>query len=326
MSGSNYSELVKTFEQYLAENTFSGQPENLYNPMNYMMGLGGKRVRPVLTLLGCEIFGGSVDKALPSALCVEIFHNFSLVHDDIMDKAPLRRGQQTVHQKWNEAAAILSGDLMLVKAYEALLKSEMSLWPRLLETFNNTAIEVCQGQQWDMDFESMEYIVMSDYIEMIGLKTAALLGASLSMGAICGGATDDEAYKIRRFGELTGLSFQIMDDYLDAFGSSFEIGKQQGGDILANKKTFLLIKALEVGDERSKKELIDLHVDSQMDPKYKVEAVISIFTELEIPAMALEQAAKYNDLAMKEIMGLGLEDKQLAPLVGFMNFLKGRNH
>jgi geranylgeranyl diphosphate synthase type II len=325
MAYSKYFELVKTFEKYLTEKAFSGKPENLYDPMNYMMNLGGKRVRPVLTMLGCEIYRGNIEHALPAALCVEIFHNFTLVHDDIMDKAPLRRGQQTVHKKWNEATAILSGDLMLVKAYEALLTSEKKLLTPLLETFNIAATKVCEGQQLDMDFENQESVKMDDYLEMIRLKTAVLLGASLEMGAICGGATEDQANKFYRFGELAGISFQIMDDYLDAFGTSDEVGKKLGGDILANKKTFLLIKALEIGDQRSNQELIDLHRDVNLDSKNKVDAVVSIFTELEIPVLALELAAKYNNMAMKEIMGLGLADSQLEPLTRFMDFLKTRS-
>ncbi len=235
----------KKIENEFHGNPFSGTPQNLYDPLNYILGLGGKKIRPVLALIGCELYSGQIEKAIPAALTVEVFHNFSLIHDDIMDKAPVRRGKPTVHEKWDTNTAILSGDLMVVKAYEMLLKSEQIFWPELFLVFNKTAAEVCEGQQMDMNFETQMDVTETDYLDMIRLKTSVLLGCSLKMGAIVANASQEEALKIYNLGVNMGIGFQLMDDYLDAFGTPELVGKQTGGDILTHKKTIMVIKAMQ---------------------------------------------------------------------------------
>jgi geranylgeranyl diphosphate synthase type II len=232
----SYNHLLQIVEETIKNNPFKGKPENLYDPLNYILGLGGKRIRPVLTLMSAELFSDSIEKAVPSAMAVELFHNFSLIHDDIMDKAPLRRGQSTVHIKWDTPTGILSGDLMLVKAYEQLMLSEQKYWPALLTVFNKTASDVCDGQQMDMNFETQKNVLESDYLEMIKLKTSVLLGCSLKMGAIVADAEDSNCSELYNFGVNLGMGFQLMDDYLDAFGTPELVGKQPGGDILSDKK------------------------------------------------------------------------------------------
>jgi len=235
-----YSELI---ENALRDFNLPQQPANLYEPLNYFLKLGGKRMRPILTLLAAEAFGKQAKDGLQAALAVELFHNFSLIHDDIMDAAPLRRGQQTVHEKWNANIAILSGDVLLVKAYQCLANYEPATFQKLFTVFNQTAIEVCEGQQYDMDFEQRDDVTEAAYIEMIRLKTSVLLGCALELGAIIGGADTMAAQQIYRFGEQLGLAFQIQDDLLDLFGTEAQVGKQIGGDVLANKKTLLSISA-----------------------------------------------------------------------------------
>ena len=217
-------------------------PEMLYDPMHYILQLGGKRLRPILSLMGSGIYGDPA-KAMPQAMAIELFHNFSLIHDDIMDAAPLRRGKTTVHMKWNENVGILSGDGMLVKAYQYIAKCDASVLPEVLDTFSNTALEVCEGQQMDIDFETMDEVTASAYIKMIQYKTSVLLGCAMKIGALVGGATKKDADALYQFAMFLGTSFQIKDDYLDVYGDPEKFGKQVGGDILSNKKTLLWIEA-----------------------------------------------------------------------------------
>tara|TARA_B100000768_G_scaffold181949_1_gene207664 strand:+ start:14314 stop:15279 length:966 start_codon:yes stop_codon:yes gene_type:complete len=252
--------------------------QELYRPISYILELGGKRLRPSLALLSSAFFGGNVEDILHPALAVEVFHNFSLMHDDIMDNAPIRRGQETVHEKWNTNSAILSGDAMLVQAYKLVINTEDSNIKPLNELFSQTAIEVCEGQQFDMDFETRDNVSIEEYIEMITLKTSVLIACALKMGAITAGAADNEANLIYDYGINMGIAFQLRDDYLDAFGQMEKVGKQKGGDILANKKTYLALKAISNANEIERAQLIELQ--KEPNPKLKVEQTLRLFTSL----------------------------------------------
>ncbi|QNR25477.1 polyprenyl synthetase family protein [Croceimicrobium hydrocarbonivorans] len=240
---------VKLVENTLAQQNFDQSPKELYAPMGYILALGGKRLRPALSLAACELFGTEASKALMPALGIEVFHNFSLVHDDIMDEADLRRGQATVHKKWNRDIAILSGDAMLVKAYQYIAQVEASILPAVLDCFSQTALEICEGQQRDMNFENREAVAEAEYLLMIRQKTAVLLGAALKIGALVAGAEMKAAHSLYEFGINAGLSFQVQDDLLDAYGDPDKVGKTAGGDILQDKKTLLMIYARELDPE-----------------------------------------------------------------------------
>ena len=264
------------FTQYLKRNQQKEIPNGLYAPITYILNLGGKRLRPILTLMATEAFGAEAEEALAAALSVEVFHNFTLVHDDIMDAAPLRRGQPTVHYKWDVNTGILSGDAMLIQAYQCLEVYDAPLFGKLNRQFNKTALEVCEGQQYDVDFEIQKEVSIAAYLEMIKLKTAVLVGHALKIGALIGKATDEEAQKLYDFGVLLGLAFQIQDDYLDAFGDPKDFGKQVGGDIIENKKTILYHKAMELGTSKEKESLSEW-LDFEGDTIKKTSAVKSIF-------------------------------------------------
>lgn len=296
-------QLVQRFypviEKYLVENSFSREPQALYDPVNYIMKLGGKRLRPVLVLAACDLFGTDYQKALPAALSVEIFHNFSLVHDDIMDDAPLRRGKPTVHERYNTNTAILSGDVMLILAYEYLCKTEnKTLIPRLIDIFNTTAIKVCEGQQYDMDFETSNDISIPDYLKMIELKTAVLLVGSLGIGAVIGGASSADFYEICEFGRKIGIAFQLQDDFLDTFGDAQKVGKQPGGDIIQNKKTWLILKALEIAPPDLKQRLLKWMENEGGDDQLKVREVTQILNTLDIPNLTVEIMKQYKEEAL----------------------------
>lgn len=271
-----YKELYHLIEQEIAALAINGQPNELYDPISYMLSLGGKRLRPVLTLMGCDVFGGDVQQALKAALAVEVFHNFTLVHDDIMDNADIRRGKATVHKKWNQTIAILSGDLMMIKATDLLCESPVQDIRPLLNVFNRTAAEVCEGQQWDMNFETMATVSEAEYLHMITLKTAVLLGASLKLGALSAGASEPEAGHLYEFGKNIGIAFQIHDDMLDSFGDGEKVGKKIGGDIVANKKTLLLIEALNTASAEQLKEL-QYWLSNNEDTDEKISAVLRIY-------------------------------------------------
>jgi len=299
----NYEALLRLFsahlENYLRELSLK-QPKELYEPENYILSLGGKRIRPLLALIACDLFDKDPKQALNSALCVELFHNFSLVHDDILDKAPLRRGQPTVHSKWNKEIGILSGDVMLVKAFDALRSYEAGQLKELLSIFVKTSIEVCEGQQMDMNFEASHSVSVEDYTHMITNKTAVLLGCSLKMGAINGGAPQEDADHLYEFGKHLGVAFQLMDDVLDAFGDA-NFGKQTGGDIIAGKKTFLLLKTFELADKKQK-ESIDyfLSLDSSRAAE-KVRGVLDIYGHFNIRVLAQQEADKYTKEAVRHL-------------------------
>ena len=296
------------FLAYLENQTKTKEPKNLYEPISYIMGLGGKRLRPVLTLLATDLFGGNHHQAMAAAFGVEVFHNFSLVHDDIMDDAPLRRGHQTVHEKWDINTGILSGDAMLINAYQLFEAYEVETFKQLVQLFSKTAIEVCEGQQYDVDFETRDDVTIAEYLKMISNKTAVLVACALKMGAIVAAAVQEDQDLIYDFGLSLGTAFQLQDDYLDAFGDPKTFGKQVGGDIIENKKTFLYLKALEFGSKEQQKQLRDLFSIQPADSASKIKAVKTIFEAtgaVEATKMAI---AQYTEQAFSALEGLGIPD------------------
>ena len=318
-------EFLNALEAEIGQQDMGKNPIELYEPIQYLMSLGGKRIRPVLCLLTYSLFKDQWQKAISPSLSLEIFHNFTLMHDDIMDKAPLRRGKQTVHEKWNDNIAILSGDVMLVNAYQYLNKIKdlsLSEFQFALERFNKTAAEVCEGQQMDMNFESRSQVQIAEYVEMIRLKTSVLIGLSLEMGAILGGASVSNCQHLYEFGKNIGIAFQLQDDYLDAFGDAALFGKEPGGDIKQNKKTFLLIHALEVANAAQKKELNELLSSNAPD---KVEKVLAIFKSCGVDAWAEASKAKYMQEAFAHLESIALVSDRKKPLIELANYLMNRN-
>lgn len=275
-----FTEYLQQLEEYIGSHPFTGNPASLYDPANYIMSLGGKRLRPVMVLMAADAVGGKAANALPAAMAIEVFHNFTLVHDDIMDAAPLRRGKPTVHTRWDTPTAILSGDMMMFHSVMFLQQLPPDVFLKVLPLFNATAIEVCEGQQLDMDFEKRNDVQVSEYLNMIALKTSVLLGCSFQIGALCGGADDTLASHLYDFGKNLGIAFQLHDDILDAFATDeSNFGKQVGGDILANKKTFLWLKALEQGSAAQQQELKSWELTRDANPEAKIAAVKKIFVE-----------------------------------------------
>jgi geranylgeranyl diphosphate synthase type II len=302
---------------------FPAEPSSLYQPNEYFLQLGGKRIRPVLCLMGNELFDDINPDAWHVANAIELFHNFTLIHDDIMDKAPLRRGKETVHSKFGESTALLAGDVMLVAAYDYLNKINTSYIRAIINLFNQTAREVCEGQQLDMDFEKQEDVSLDDYLHMIELKTSVLLASSLKFGSILGGASQRNQSLLYEFGKKLGIAFQIQDDYLDAFGDPEKFGKQPGGDIKANKKTFLLIKALETADSSQKKELKKLMAGNGSD---KTEKILQLFHDCKVNEWALQLKNKYLDEAFVHLEDVAVISKRKEPLKEMALFLVQREH
>lgn len=294
-----YPELLKLVNQKIAQTSFGSNPKELYEPIEYMMSLGGKRLRPVLTLMACDLFGEDVNKALDVALAVEVFHNFTLVHDDIMDNAPLRRGKETIYKKWNMPVAILSGDLMMIKSTDLLAASPVSDIRPLLFLFNDTAAKVCEGQQIDMNFETSKEVSHEDYIQMITLKTAVLLGASLQLGAMVANASKEDAEHLYQFGKNIGIAFQIQDDILDSFGEVAQVGKMIGGDIAANKKTLLLIELLQSVHKDDKILLEALFAEQNQEKK--IEGVLNLYSKYQIQAFAEKEKQQYLTKAYQHL-------------------------
>ncbi len=294
-----YPDLLKLVNQKIAQTSFGSNPKELYEPIEYMMSLGGKRLRPVLTLMACDLFGEDVNKALDVALAVEVFHNFTLVHDDIMDNAPLRRGKETIYKKWNMPVAILSGDLMMIKSTDLLAATEISDIRPLLFLFNDTAAKVCEGQQIDMNFETSKEVSHEDYIQMITLKTAVLLGASLQLGAMVANASKEDAEHLYQFGKNIGIAFQIQDDILDSFGEVAQVGKMIGGDIAANKKTLLLIELLQSVHKDDKIILEALFAEQNQEKK--IEGVLNLYSKYQIHAFAEKEKQQYLTIAYQHL-------------------------
>jgi len=316
----SFETLSKQFAEKFDTRHFPEQPASLYEPNEYFLRLGGKRVRPVLCLMGNELFDEIIPDAWHAATAIELFHNFTLIHDDIMDKAPLRRGKQTVHTKYNESTALLAGDVMLVRAYEYLNKISSAYLSKVLSLFNRTAIEVCEGQQMDMDYESQTNVSMNDYLRMIELKTSVALAASLKVGGLLGGGGERNQNLLYEFGKKLGIAFQVQDDYLDAFGDKNKTGKQVGGDILANKKTFLLIHAMESASH--KKELEQLIKTNSSD---KVEKVVAVYKDCKADEWAIQLKNKYFDEALTHLEDIAVLSKRKEPLRELALFLVQRD-
>lgn len=293
------NDLLEKLEKQLEALSLAEEPQNLYDPIKYILSLGGKRLRPMLVLLGYGLVKNDLDSIVEPALGVELFHNFTLMHDDIMDDAPIRRGRPTVHEKWNSTVAILSGDTMMVKAYDLMLKTPSARLRETLEKFNKCAVEVCEGQQLDMNYEEHKSISESQYIEMIRLKTAVLLGFSLEFGGILAGLEGKHLQQLNAIGEQAGIGFQLMDDLLDVYADKSKFGKQVGGDIVSNKKTYLLIKALELANPDQRKELDKWLSTEEFDNEEKVEAVKAIYGELGIYEITQKKMNAYYDEAFR---------------------------
>lgn len=319
-------QLQQQVEKAIADINWVQEPTGLYQPIDYVLSLGGKRIRPVLTLLACKLFSDDEKQALSIALAVEVFHNFTLLHDDVMDRADTRRGKPTVHKKWNDNTAILSGDAMLIKAYQLLQQAPADKLPVLLDLFSKTAIEVCEGQQYDVDFENDLAVQLPQYIEMIRLKTAVLLAAALKMGAIIGGASQQDADALYHYGINLGLAFQLRDDYLDSFGDPAVFGKKIGGDICCNKKTFLMITALQTASEEQRKELLQwIGCTDATCHEQKIKAVLNIYQDLQIDIRCEEAIRAYFEKSVGSLKDVQLSDNKKDILIKFANDLMGRN-
>jgi geranylgeranyl diphosphate synthase type II len=318
-----FEELALDFKKRFEVRHFPLQPASLYDPGEYFLGLGGKRVRPLICLMGNELFNEIGNDAFNVSAAIELFHNFTLIHDDIMDAAPLRRGMPTVHTKYNESTALLAGDVMMIVSYDYLNKISTQYLHRILHLFNRTAKEVCEGQQMDMDFEKHETVSPVDYIRMIELKTSVLLAASVQMGAILGGASEHNCGHLYEFGRNLGIAFQVQDDYLDAFGDPAKFGKDIGGDIRQNKKTFLLIHALETAGEGQKAELLQLMKDNPTD---KVEKVLGIFHACNVDDWAKQLKQQYFDKALHHLDEVAVTSTRKKPLRQLAEFLIQRDY
>ena len=321
LSISQYRDVVT---EYLHEKIRVKEPANLYEPMLYILEQGGKRLRPVLVLMATEIFDCNYKKALDAALAIEIFHNFSLVHDDIMDDAPIRRGKQTVHEKWDINTGILSGDAMLINAYQLFESYEGDTFKELSTLFTKTAIQVCEGQQYDIDFETRDNVSIDDYLLMIEYKTAVLVGASLQMGAIVAGTSKECKEAIYQYGRLLGIAFQLQDDYLDAFGDPETFGKQAGGDIIENKKTFLYLKTLELAGSSEALQLEHLYSISPAENSGKIEAVKALFESCGAAELTRKEIEIYTDKAFRILDRIELPEAKKAPLRKFGQMLMER--
>ena len=319
----SFEQLSQKFAVHFDKRHFPAEPASLYDPNEYFLRLGGKRIRPVLCLMGNELFEEIKEDAWHVGTAIELFHNFTLIHDDIMDKAPLRRGMETVHIKFGESTALLAGDVMLVKAYDELNKISIEYLQSILNLFNRTAKEVCEGQQMDMDFEKIHTVSLDAYIKMIELKTSVALAASLQTGSMIGGAGERNQHLLYDFGKKLGIAFQVQDDYLDAYGDPQKFGKQVGGDILANKKTFLLIHALETTTGSQQKELHNL---LNSDPDNKIEKVLQIFHDCKVDKWALQLKNKYLDEALLHLEDIAVLSKRKQPLKELAHFLVKREH
>lgn len=319
-------DLQELISEAVEKLTFPGYPAELYEPITYILSLGGKRMRPALLLMACDLFGGDVNAAVPPALAIEVFHNFTLMHDDIMDNAPLRRGQTTVHEKWNQNVGILSGDVMLIEGYKLMMQVEEHLLRPIMNIFNSTAVSVCEGQQIDMEFEQRSDAGIGEYLEMIRLKTAVVLGSALKIGALIGGAEQKDAELLSVFGEQLGIAFQLQDDILDVYGNPEKFGKQVGGDIISNKKTYLLIKALERANGAQRKELNNLLALKQFDSSEKVAAVTALYDALDVRQHAEATMQAYAEKAFVALDAINLPEAQKQYLRDFADGLLVREN
>ena len=321
----NISFFQEVFLSYLKGKSLIKEPKNLYEPVDYILQLGGKRIRPVLTLMAASIFSEDYKKALPAAFAIEMFHNFTLIHDDIIDDAPMRRGEKTVHEKWDLNTGVLSGDAMLILAYQHFENYAPAIFQKLAKLFSKTALEVCDGQQLDVDFETRNDVTIPEYIHMISLKTSVLIGAALKMGAIVSEANEEDTQKLYNFGFNLGIAFQLQDDYLDTFGDPLTFGKQVGGDIIENKKTYLYLKTLEVANASDQKTLIDLFNQKPIDSSEKIIVVKQLFEKNEISKHIKNQIANYTNAAFAILKTMHISDTAKKELKEFGVDLMGRN-
>ena len=320
----DFSRYQDLFTAFLEKNSFAREPYSLYEPADYLLSLGGKRLRPVFAILGCDLYSQKPETALKVAMAVEVFHNFTLMHDDIMDQSDIRRGKPIVHKKYNVNTAILSGDVMLIKAYEYLCDYEdPKIVKSILSEFNKMAKEVCEGQQYDVDFESRDDVTIQDYLNMITLKTAVLIACSLKMGAMVGGASEHDYNHLYEFAKNYGIAFQLQDDFLDTFGNAAEVGKKIGGDILNNKKTYLYIKAYELSDENDKNTLRALYsnVTSTLSESEKIMTVTQIFKKTYVEEYSKQLIEVYRDLALSHLNACKIDEKNKNEISGYMNDL-----
>jgi geranylgeranyl diphosphate synthase type II len=319
---SHYQELISS---YFSELHLAKEPKNLYEPIEYILSLGGKRMRPILTLMATEVFDVDCKKAIPAATAIEVFHNFSLVHDDIMDDAPLRRGNETVHEKWNINTGILSGDAMLILAYQHFEDYEPIIFRDLAKLFSKTALEVCEGQQYDVDFETRDDVTISEYLKMIEYKTAVLVGAAMKMGAIVAETSEQNSCLIYDFGLNLGIAFQLQDDYLDAFGDPETFGKQVGGDIIENKKTYLYLKAMEFAAADEKEQLSHLFSIQPNDNSDKIHSVKEIFNQTGASEATQKAIQDYTFKAFETLEKMNISSEKKLMLRAFGEKLMNRN-
>lgn len=317
----SYTNSYSLIEEALSELSLQRNPIKLYEPIDYILSIGGKRIRPSLSLMACSMFTDNIQEAIPSALAIEVFHNFTLLHDDIMDNAPIRRNNPTVHSKWDMNTAILSGDAMMILSYELLQKSSQKVLPEIFRLFTKTALEVCEGQQYDMDFEQQMNVSVDEYLEMIRLKTAVLIAASLAIGAIVGGASKENVHALYECGQNLGIAFQLQDDYLDIFAEKTDFGKTRGGDIAANKKTYLLLSAL----NSDKTKLLDeLHYwlgQKSDNREEKIEAVSKLYKKLGVDRQTMQLAEKYFKHAEKALDSISVPAARKTELISLLNKL-----
>ncbi len=319
-------EIRELFTAYLNQESFQSEPQNLYEPNNYFLQIGGKRLRPCLLILATEIFCGKTEDALSAALAIEYFHNFTLIHDDVMDKAPMRRGFTTIHEKYNLNTAILSGDVLMIKACEYLAKVNPIYFKTIFDIYTKTAIEVCEGQQYDMDFETQQIVSHSDYIEMIRLKTAVLLAAAMKIGAILGHAKQEDAELLYSYAENLGIAFQIQDDILDCYGDENLVGKQVGGDIIQNKKTLLLIHALEAEKVIESNVLENVLKTTHTHNREKVEAVLAVFTQHQTKEFAIQKRDYYVQQSILALEKINLQESEKQVLFKLVDYLVMRTY
>lgn len=321
-----FQELSYQFDQYLKQHLpFPSNQESLYEPCRYLIDAGGKRVRPVLCLMAADMFGTINKDAFNAAMAIELFHNFTLIHDDIMDKSPLRRGKPTVHIKYGLTSGILSGDVMGIYAYNCLGQISVQYLPEIIQTFNKTAIEVCEGQQWDMDFETIAHVQIDDYLKMISLKTSVLLAVSLQMGAIVAGAKPADAKAIYEFGKNLGIAFQLQDDYLDTFGEETKIGKKPGGDIRSNKKTYLMLQLQQVLKEQQQMEKLEKAQAIENEAE-KVDVIKDLYLQNSIDKEAQKIVNQYFDEAIGQLNAIALPEERKTALYNLANWLLVRQN
>jgi geranylgeranyl diphosphate synthase type II len=325
LSDKDIQKYLDQINHVISNGDFEQKPDSLYQPIRYILKTGGKRLRPLLTLFGCYLFSGETQKALMPGIGIELFHNFTLIHDDIMDNAPLRRGRQTVHRKWDQNVAILSGDTVLFKAYNYLMQVEDPILRDVVGLFNECAIDVCEGQQFDMNFEAREIVTEDEYLQMIKLKTAAVLGFSLQLGALIGGADTTSTELLKNFGVNVGLGFQLKDDLLDVFGEFGKFGKKVGGDILANKKTYLLIKAMELAGPEQKKNLLHW-LNSELENDEKVKRVTELYEKLHIKELTEQKISDFFEIALTYLEGLKCPESRKKQLAEFSKLLVKREN